>query len=395
WQAFSPTLAPAVAIEFDTFFNAETNDRGENTLELIVYPAPGEQSILAQVNPGFIINDGNAYTAWIDYQAVSDGPDLLQIFAATAGAEKPSQPLISQALELSSILGSQAFFGFSSSTGGARNSHELRSWTLNSLSVEKVGYFNFTQFTQAALFEFGVDIPVEPIEINGLSVSLLYDETYYLCQNPDVAEAVAQGVFRSGYDHFVQFGWLERRNPSILFDEAYYLSQNPDVAEAVAGRVLSSGFQHFALFGQEEGRSPSALFDEPAYLATNADVQAAVNQDLFTSGFDHYIEFGAAEGRGPNLILFEENYYLTQNPDVAAALAQGALPSALYHYVVFGQGEQRNPSALFDEGAYLAANADVATAVGAGAISSGFQHYLLFGRCEGRSLILVSDPSLV
>lgn len=171
WQAFSPTLAPAVAIEFDTFFDAETNDRGENTLELIVYPAPGEQSILAQVNPGFIINDGNAYTAWIDYQAVSDGPDLLQIFAATAGAEKPSQPLISQALELSSILGSQAFFGFSSSTGGARNSHELRSWTLNSLSVEKVGYFNFTQFTQAALFEFGVDIPVEPIEINGLSVS--------------------------------------------------------------------------------------------------------------------------------------------------------------------------------------------------------------------------------
>ncbi|MDV6344258.1 class I SAM-dependent methyltransferase [Nitrosomonas sp. Is37] len=39
-----------------------------------------------------------------------------------------------------------------------------------------------------------------------------WDEAAYLSINPDVAKAVQQGVFSSGYDHFKQYGNYEKRN---------------------------------------------------------------------------------------------------------------------------------------------------------------------------------------
>lgn len=89
---------------------------------------------------------------------------------------------------------------------------------------------------------------------------LTFDETFYLEQNPDVANAVARGDFRSGEEHFLLFGQAEGRlgvRPQVStidFDEAFYLQQNPDVANAVARGAFRSGEEHFILFGQVEGR---------------------------------------------------------------------------------------------------------------------------------------------
>ncbi|MBD2258477.1 L-type lectin-domain containing protein [Pseudanabaena sp. FACHB-2040] len=395
-----PLITPAVVVEFDTFFNPENNDNPNllttsanlseyNAVELISYSAGGAGQILEQIKPDVVFNTGDVYTAWIDYTASETGPGVLQISTAL-GASKPAQPLVSQEIDLSSVLGSQAFLGFTAGSGNAFNSHDILSWGFARQGAVGTGYLNFRQFTEAAALELGVDIPYQDLEVNGLFTSLFYDETYYLCRNPDIAVAVANGFFTSGYEHFLTFGLLEGRSPSILFRETYYLNQNPDVAQAKVDGVVVSGFQHYIQFGQVEGRDPSALFNERAYLAANGDVQAAVGEGLFTSGFDHYIEFGASEGRGPSLILFNENYYLTQYSDVASALASDVITSGFQHYILFGQGEQRNPSGIFDEAAYLAANSDVAGAVSAGAFSSGFQHYILSGRCEGRAAIPVA-----
>lgn len=38
------------------------------------------------------------------------------------------------------------------------------------------------------------------------------DDRSYLSQNPDVAAAVAQGKFKSGFDHFLDFGRFEGRS---------------------------------------------------------------------------------------------------------------------------------------------------------------------------------------
>lgn len=74
---------------------------------------------------------------------------------------------------------------------------------------------------------------------------------------------------------------------SGLFDRSWYLQHNPDVAAAEIDPL-----DHFLLFGGKERRSPSAAFDSAAYLEANADVMAANINPLV-----HYLLHGRTEGR--------------------------------------------------------------------------------------------------
>lgn len=129
-----------------------------------------------------------------------------------------------------------------------------------------------------------------------LDLNTLFDENYYLSQNPDVASAVGQGGFTTGLDHFSAFGKFERRQPSAFYDESFYLADNLDVANAVEQGILGSGLDHFIFFGQFEGRDPISEFDTSNYLSQNQDVAAAVNSGAMTA-YGHYVAFGANEGR--------------------------------------------------------------------------------------------------
>lgn len=217
--------------------------------------------------------------------------------------------------------------------------------------------------------------------------SLNFDEGFYLERNPDVAQAVALGAFRSGFEHFLSFGQAEGRDPSVLFDENYYLTNNQDVDDAVKAGAFRSGYDHFLSFGIFEGRNPSRLFDNSRYLTENQDVALAVEDGAFRSGFEHFLSFGQFEGRQPKLELFDEDFYLDNNQDVATAVANGGFSSGFEHFILFGQAEGRIPSDLFDAGFYLSNNPDVAQAVLRGEFRSGFEHFILFGRAEGRSAV--------
>jgi 2',3'-cyclic-nucleotide 2'-phosphodiesterase (5'-nucleotidase family)/DNA-binding beta-propeller fold protein YncE len=253
--------------------------------------------------------------------------------------------------------------------------------TLTVYQFNEQPFVSFEAALQIAAAQ-GLTLPYTPVEVGGLNLGQFFDNGYYLNQNPDVAAAVINGDFATGFDHFVQAGWLEGRDGSILFNEAFYLETNEDVAVAVAGGAFSSGFQHFALTGHLEGRNPSALFSQADYLANNPDVDDAVAQGFLGSGFEHYVESGALEGRMPNVSFYQEDFYLANNPDVAAVVPVGG---GFEHFVQFGAVEGRQPSALYSESAYLAANPDVAAAVEAG-LPSGLLHYLAFGAAEGRPI---------
>ena len=41
-----------------------------------------------------------------------------------------------------------------------------------------------------------------------------FDEAWYLTTYPDVAAAVRDGRFASGYEHYVREGWREGRRPT-------------------------------------------------------------------------------------------------------------------------------------------------------------------------------------
>ena len=133
-----------------------------------------------------------------------------------------------------------------------------------------------------------------------MSVSAVFDESFYLTNNEDVVLALAQRHFTSALQHFEAFGAAELRNPNAQFNSSYYAAQNPDVLSAVAQGVFPSVFAHFQAFGETENRAPSSAyagFDAAGYLEANADVAAAVTAGSFKSALDHYIQFGANETR--------------------------------------------------------------------------------------------------
>lgn len=130
-----------------------------------------------------------------------------------------------------------------------------------------------------------------------------------------------------------------------IFDENYYLANNPDVRAAVNARAFGSGRQHFEQYGLAEGRvSVSPYYNEQFYLQKYPDVAASVRARRFSSGLQHYIQFGEAERRSPG--AFNETTYLNLNPDVAAAVAAGTFSSGLQHFIQFGQFEVTRRSAF-------------------------------------------------
>ncbi len=214
-----------------------------------------------------------------------------------------------------------------------------------------------------------------------LTIGDLFDESFYLAKNPDVAARIANGAIASGFSHFQVFGEVEGRDPSAFFDTSYYLGQNPDAAASVASFEFTA-IEHFLEFGQFQGRVTTEFFDRNFYRQNNPDVAKAVDIDLLTGEFEHFVKSGASEGRSPDLLL-DTNYYLNTNPDVANAVAQGVF-TGFEHFVGFGQFEGRNPHPLLDTNFYLNTNQDVANAVNQG-ITTAFKHFYEAGQFEGRN----------
>ena len=173
-----------------------------------------------------------------------------------------------------------------------------------------------------------------------ISLSEIFDESYYLAQNPDVVEAVNQGGFSSAFQHYQILGALEERAPSYLFDPQYYAQQNPDVVAAVERGEFRSLVQHFTEVGAIESRSSTFLFSDSFYQTRYPDVVTAVQQNQFSSTFDHFLKFGEQEGRWP-IALFNPRVYLERNVDIAAAVEQGQYRSAFAHFAQLGIQENR------------------------------------------------------
>jgi len=79
-----------------------------------------------------------------------------------------------------------------------------------------------------------------------ISKSGLFDEHYYLLNNPDVRGADVDPVI-----HFIRTGWKEFRDPSESFSVVYYLDSNPDVKASGVNPLV-----HYIRYGKAEGRLP-------------------------------------------------------------------------------------------------------------------------------------------
>jgi glycosyltransferase involved in cell wall biosynthesis len=136
------------------------------------------------------------------------------------------------------------------------------------------------------------------------AASGLFDDDWYLNQNPDVAQSTITPV-----SHYLCWGAREGRDPHPLFDSDWYLRQNPDVDATGINPLV-----HYLRWGATEGREPSALFDTGWYLAQNPDVRASGLNPLA-----HYIRECAAEGRNCTAQI-PTTYRLSSPPTVSAVI---------------------------------------------------------------------------
>lgn len=117
-----------------------------------------------------------------------------------------------------------------------------------------------------------------------LRKSGLFDAAFYLRNNQDVRRADVDPL-----QHFIDYGWKERRDPSADFSIVYYLQQNPDIAQSLINPLL-----HYLEHGAIEGRDPNPDFSSEYYLKQNPDVLATRSNPLA-----HYLAYGRREGRLP------------------------------------------------------------------------------------------------
>jgi hypothetical protein len=104
-------------------------------------------------------------------------------------------------------------------------------------------------------------IPINPSLLKFLVQQLIgklsFDETYYLEQNPDVAESYKVGNILDLHEHFKTTGYFEgRRGSPPEVDEAFYLQSYPDVAEAIRAGRIRSAVEHYVITGASEDRTP-------------------------------------------------------------------------------------------------------------------------------------------
>lgn len=81
---------------------------------------------------------------------------------------------------------------------------------------------------------------------------------------------------------------------SKLFDNSFYLSTNPDVAKIGIDPLL-----HYLHYGSKEGRNPTSFFSPAKYYEVNNDVLVSGEE-----AFYHWIVRGRFEGRSPQITEF-------------------------------------------------------------------------------------------
>ncbi|HHY80979.1 MAG TPA: glycosyltransferase [Thermoanaerobacter sp.] len=77
-----------------------------------------------------------------------------------------------------------------------------------------------------------------------IKFSRFFDTEYYFRKYPDVRKAEVDPI-----EHYVLYGWEERRNPNSWFNTLFYLEKYPDVS-----REKINPFVHWIRYGRKEGR---------------------------------------------------------------------------------------------------------------------------------------------
>ena len=107
---------------------------------------------------------------------------------------------------------------------------------------------------------------------------------------------------------FPKSTWLDY---SAVFDASYYLSHNPDVAKWTNGDK-EKALEHFVQYGMSEGRRGNDAFDVQSYKNRYGDLRRAFGSTL-KNYYLHYIDYGHQEGRNGSDTDFYEGLIMSRS----------------------------------------------------------------------------------
>lgn len=200
-------------------------------------------------------------------------------------------------------------------------------------------------------------VHLESAEDDYSDVKEHFDENFYLEQSEDL-----QGVEIDLWEHFLEHGWREHRNPNREFSTADYLEANPDLQG-----ISLNPFVHWIRWGMNEGRSMSNE-ERPANKSS---------QEIESFGLD-------LNDLDKVMSAFDAEYYRANSKDLS-----GADDELFSHYMNHGWREHRNPSKYFSTSYYLEANPDIRDAG-----INPFVHFVLHGQYESRSAVSYAQQKL-
>lgn len=143
----------------------------------------------------------------------------------------------------------------------------------------------------------------------------LFDEIYYNTQYPDVIESTGDL-----FNHYLEKGYKEGKNPSKYFDTNYYLENNPAVKDSKINPLI-----YYALYDSIENVKTSDNFTEEeindAYIIINEKklfdteyyyMQCPKLKDTNINPLDHYLHIGYKFNLNPsknfNTLFYKEKY---------------------------------------------------------------------------------------
>jgi len=116
----------SVGIEFDTYNNGSLDDNNGNHVGIDL-----NGNINSVVQTGVLprFNDGNIWTAWVDYDGSTN---QLEVRVNQTGL-RPGGATLSHNVNLATALGTpNAYVGFTSGTGAAWGNHDILNWNFES-----------------------------------------------------------------------------------------------------------------------------------------------------------------------------------------------------------------------------------------------------------------------
>ncbi len=111
----------------------------------------------------------------------------------------------------------------------------------------------------------------------------LFDEKWYLEKYQDLKNKEDLDPIK----HYLDYGFMEGRNPNPLFESSWYMSQYPEVS--ISG---TDPLTDYILKGVRFKRNPNPLFNNDWYLRKYPDVKLSELNPL-----THYLHYGSKEGR--------------------------------------------------------------------------------------------------